>query len=136
MAPIAMAIGPENPVAARGGAITAWLAALVLAAVVDLTGFGYRAANEWQSNAAQLIERRQQQVAVSLTINMARPMRTAQIAVIDRHEWRNQDLDSPQQFARVRTVRVSRGVLRIAPSSGREFRGAHVAPSVVGGWWR
>lgn len=95
-----MAIGPENPVAARGGAITAWLAALVLAAVVVLTGFGYRAANEWQSNAAQLIERRQQQVAVSLTINVARPMRTVQIAVIDRHEWRSEDIDSPQEFAR------------------------------------
>ena len=29
------------------------------ALLVALTGFGYRAANEWQSNAAQLIERRQ-----------------------------------------------------------------------------
>jgi signal transduction histidine kinase len=78
-----------------------WLAALVLAGVVALTWFGYRAANEWQSNAAQLIERRQQQVAVSLTINLARPMRTVQVAVIDRHEWGAADLDSPQHFARV-----------------------------------
>ena len=101
MARIPMPIGPENPVAARGGAITAWLGALVLAGVVALTWFGYRAANEWQSNAAQLIERRQQQVAVSLTINLARPMRAVQVTVIDRHEWGSEDLDSPEQFARV-----------------------------------
>jgi signal transduction histidine kinase len=98
---MAMPISPENPVAVRGGAVTVWLAALVLAGVVALTWFGYRAANQWESNAAQLIERRQQQVAVSLTINLARPMRTVQVAVIDRHEWGSEDLDSPQHFARV-----------------------------------
>ena len=65
-----MRITPEHPIAAWGGALTAWLAVLLLAGVVALTWFGYRAANEWQSNAAQLIERRQHQVAVSLTINV------------------------------------------------------------------
>ena len=96
-----MRLTPENPLAARGGTITAWLAILVLAGVVALTWFGYRAANEWQSNAAQLIERRQEQVAVSLTINLVRDMRAVQVTVIDRHEWDRNDLDSPEQLATV-----------------------------------
>ena len=89
---------PENPLAARGGAITGWLAALMLAGVVALTWFGYRAANEWQSNAAQLIERRQQQVAVALTLNLIRDMRAVQGSVLDRREWRD-ELQSPKQLA-------------------------------------
>ncbi len=92
---------PEHPIVARGGSITAWLAVLVLAGVVALTWFGYRAANEWQSNAAQLIERRQQQVAVSLTLNLVRDMRAVQVAFIDRHEWGNDELNSPKQLAGV-----------------------------------
>jgi signal transduction histidine kinase len=95
-----MRITPDS-IAARGGALTAWLAVLVLAGVVALTWFGYRAANEWQSNAGQLTERRQHQVAVSLTINMVRDMRAVQVSVIDRHEWRSEELDSPAQLAEV-----------------------------------
>jgi signal transduction histidine kinase len=95
-----MRIRPENPIATRGGAITAWLAVLVLAGVVALTWFGYRAANEWQANLGKLIERRQQQVAVSLTINVAYNMRAVQATVIDRHEWRD-ELDAPDQLAAV-----------------------------------
>src|SRR2546429_2567240 len=94
-----MRITPENPLAARGGAITAWLAVLVLAGVIALTWFGYRAANEWQSNAAQLIERRQQQVAVALTLNLVRDMRAVQATFLDRHEWKSDELDSPKQMA-------------------------------------
>ena len=95
-----MRMTPEHPIAARGGALTAWLAVLVLAGVVALTWFGYRAANEWQSNVAKLIERRQQQVAVALTINVAYNMRAVQATVIDRHEWRD-ELDAPEQLAAV-----------------------------------
>jgi signal transduction histidine kinase len=96
-----MRITPENPIAVRGGAITAWLAVLVLAGVVALTWFGYRAANEWQSSVAKLIERRQHQVAVSLTINAAYNMRAVQATVIVRHEWRSDELDAPEQLAAV-----------------------------------
>ena len=96
-----MRITPEHPIAAWGGALTAWLAVLLLAGVVALTWFGYRAANEWQSNAAQLIERRQHQVAVSLTINVVRDMRAVQVTVLDRHEWSSDELDSPTQLADV-----------------------------------
>jgi signal transduction histidine kinase len=94
-----MRMTPENPIAARGGAITAWLAVLVLAGVMALTWFGYRAADEWQSNLGKLIERRQHQVAVSLTINVAYNMRAVQATVIDRHEWRRDELDEPEQLA-------------------------------------
>ena len=96
-----MRLTPENPFAARGGAITGWLAVLVLAGVVALTWIGYRAASEWQSSAAQLIERRQSQVATSLSLNLARDMRAVQTTVVDRHEWRSDELDSPQQLASV-----------------------------------
>jgi signal transduction histidine kinase len=95
-----MRIRPENPLAAKGGAITVWLAALVLAGVVALTWFGYRAASEWQSNAAQLLERRQYQVAVSLSLNLARDLRAVQ-TFIDRHEWGSDELESPKQLADV-----------------------------------
>jgi signal transduction histidine kinase len=103
-----MRLTPENSLAARGGTITAWLAVLVLAGVVALTWFGYRAANEWQSSAAQLIERRQQQVAVAMTLNIVRDMRAAQQTVIDRREWATDELDSPEHLARV-----------LAPAFGR-----------------
>ena len=96
-----MRLTPENPLAAWGGTITAWLAILVLAGVVALTWFGYRAANEWQSNAAQLIERRQQQIAVAMTLNIVRDMRAVQQTVIDRREWAPDELDSPEALARV-----------------------------------
>src|SRR5688500_10433776 len=89
---------PESSISARSGAFTAWLAVLVLAGVVALTWFGYRAANEWQSNAAQLIERRQLQVATSLSLNLARDMRAVQVTV-DRNEWGSDELDSPPQLA-------------------------------------
>jgi hypothetical protein len=94
-------ITPEHPLVARGGAITAWLATLVLAGVVALTWFGYRAASEWQSNAAQLIERRQFQVATSLSLNLSRDLRAVQTAFIDRHEWGGDELESPKQLADV-----------------------------------
>ena len=61
----------------------------------------YRAANAWQTNAAQLIERRQQQIAGSLTINLARDMRAVQATVIDRREWRTVELISPEHLAQV-----------------------------------
>ena len=96
-----MRLTPESPLAARGGTITAWLAVLVLAGVVALAWLGYRAADEWQSNAGQLIARRQQQIAVSLTINLARDMRAVQAAVIDRREWGSDELDSPERLAEV-----------------------------------
>ena len=96
-----MRLTPENALAARGGTITGWLAILVLAGVVALAWLGYRAANEWQSNAGQLIGRRQQQIAVSLTINLARDMRAVQAAVIDRREWGSDALDSPAHLAEV-----------------------------------
>ena len=96
-----MRLTPENPLAAWGGTITAWLAMLVLAGVVALTWFGYRAANEWQSSAAQLIERRQQQVAVAITLNIVRDMRAVQQSVVDRREWAPDELDSPEHLARV-----------------------------------
>ena len=96
-----MRLTPENPLAARWGTITAWLAILVLAGVVALTWLGYRAASEWQSNAAQLIERRQYQVATSLSLNLARDMRAVQTTVVDRNEWGSDELDSPKQFANV-----------------------------------
>lgn len=95
-----MRLTPESPLAARGGTITAWLAVLVLAGVVALAWFGYRAANEWQSNAAQLIERRQQQVAVAMTLNIVRDMRAVQQTVVDRREWATHELDSPEHLAR------------------------------------
>src|SRR5947209_1661036 len=91
---------PESAIA-RGGTITAWLAILVLAGVLPLTWVGYRAANAWQSSAAQLIERRQQQIAGSLTINLARDMRAVQATVIDRREWRTVELTSPEHLAQV-----------------------------------
>jgi signal transduction histidine kinase len=96
-----MRLTPESALAARGGTITAWLAVLVLAGVLALTWLGYRATNEWQSNAAQLITRRQQQIAVSLTINLARDMRGVQATVIDRREWRSDELAAPEQLAQV-----------------------------------
>ena len=96
-----MRITPESLIAARGGALTAWMAVLVLVGVMALTWFGYRAANEWQSNAAQLIERRQFQVATSLSLNLARDLRAVQIAVVDRHEWGIDELESPTQLAKV-----------------------------------
>ena len=96
-------ITPEHPLVARGGAITAWLATLVLAGVVALTWFGYRAANEWQSNAAQLIERRQFQVATSLSLNLSRDLRAVQTAFIDRHEWGADEIESPKELADVLT---------------------------------
>jgi signal transduction histidine kinase len=92
---------PDSVLAARGGTITAWLAILVLAGVLPLTWLGYRAANAWQSNAAELIKRRQQQIAGSLTINLARDMRAVQAAVIDRREWRTVELTSPEHLAQV-----------------------------------
>src|SRR5437867_11341767 len=96
-----MRLTRDSPLAARGGAITAWLALFVLASVVALTWLGYRATNEWQSNAAQLIKRRQQQISVSLTINLARDMRAVQATVIDRREWRTGELASPEPLAGV-----------------------------------
>jgi signal transduction histidine kinase len=92
---------PENALAARGGTITVWLAVLVFAGVLLLTWVGYRAANAWQSNADQLVKRRQQQIAGSLTINLARDMRAVQATVIDRREWRTAELTSPEQLAQV-----------------------------------
>ena len=103
-----MRISPESPLAVKGGAITVWLAILVLAGVVALTWIGYRAANEWQSNAGQLIERREQQVAMSLTLNLARDMRAVQTTVIDRHEWGSAELDSPEYLAEVLTPALGR----------------------------
>jgi len=94
-------LSPESALAARGGTIAAWLAILVLAGVLPLTWVGYRAANEWQSNVAQLIMRRQQQVSGSLTINLARDMRAVQATVIDRREWRTVELTSPEHLAEV-----------------------------------
>src|SRR5688500_547716 len=91
---------PDNPLAAKGGTITVWLAALILAGVVARTWFGYRAASEWQSSAAQLLERRQYQVAVSLSLNLARDLRAVQ-TFIDRHEWGSDELESPTQLADV-----------------------------------
>jgi signal transduction histidine kinase len=96
-----MRFTPDSALAARGGTITAWLAILVLAGVLALTWVGYRAANEWQSNAAQLIKRRQQQIATSLTVNLARDMRGVQATVIDRREWRTDELGSPERLAEV-----------------------------------
>jgi signal transduction histidine kinase len=96
-----MRLTPDSALAARGGTITAWLAILVLAGVLALTWVGYRAANEWQSNAAQLIKRRQQQIAASLTINLARDMRGVQATVIDRREWRTDELGSPERLTDV-----------------------------------
>jgi len=96
-----MRLTPESALAARGGTITAWLATFVLAGVLALTWLGYRASNEWQSNAAQLITRRQQQIAVSLSINLARDMRGVQATVIDRREWRTEELVSPERLAEV-----------------------------------
>src|SRR5438270_9028496 len=92
---------PESAIA-RGGTLTACLAILVLAGVLPLTWVGYRAANEWQTNAAQLIERRQQQIAGSLAINLARDMRAVQATVIDRREWSPVELTSPDHLAQVR----------------------------------
>jgi signal transduction histidine kinase len=94
-------LNPDSALAARGGTITAWLAILVLAGVLPLTWVGYRAANAWQSNAAELIKRRQQQIAGSLSINLARDMRAVQATVIDRREWRPTELTSPEQLAQV-----------------------------------
>jgi signal transduction histidine kinase len=96
-----MRLTPESALAARGGTITVWLATFVLAGVLALTWLGYRATNEWQSNAAQLIKRRQQQIAASLTINLARDMRGVQATVIDRREWRSDELGSPERLAGV-----------------------------------
>ncbi len=48
-------LNPDSALAARGGTITMWLAILVLAGVLPLTWVGYRAANAWESNAAQLV---------------------------------------------------------------------------------
>jgi signal transduction histidine kinase len=94
-------LNPDSALAARGGTITMWLAVLVLAGVLPLTWVGYRAANAWESNAAQLIGRRQQQIAGSLMINLARDMRAVQATVIDRREWRTVELTSPEQLAQV-----------------------------------
>src|SRR5688572_22120073 len=91
---------PESALA-RGGTITTWLAILVFAGVLPLAWVGYRAANAWQSNAAELIKRRQQQIAGSLTINLARDMRAVQATVIDRREWRTVELTSPEHMAQV-----------------------------------
>ena len=103
-----MRISPESPLAVKGGAITVWLAILVLAGVLALTWIGYQAADEWQSNAGQLIERREQQIAVSLTLNLARDMRAVQTTVIDRHEWGSAELDSPKYLAEVLTPALQR----------------------------
>jgi signal transduction histidine kinase len=92
---------PESALAARAGTITAWLAILVFAGVLLLTWLGYRAANAWQANADQLIKRRQQQIAGSLTINLARDMRAVQATVIDRREWRTVELTPPEDLAQV-----------------------------------
>jgi signal transduction histidine kinase len=78
-----------------------WLAILVLAGVLPLTWVGYRAAHAWESNAAQLMGRRQQQIAGSLMINLARDMRGVQATVIDRREWRTTELTSPERLAQV-----------------------------------
>jgi signal transduction histidine kinase len=94
-------LNPESPLTARSGAITASLAILVLAGVVPLAWVGYRAANAWQSSAAQLLKQRQQQIAGSLTINMARDMRAVQVTVIDRREWRTAELTSPERLAQI-----------------------------------
>ena len=94
-------LAPESALAARGGTLTAWLAILVLAGILLLTWVGYRAANAWQSSAAELVKRRQQQIAGSLTINLARDMRAVQATVIDRREWRTVELTSPEQLAKV-----------------------------------
>jgi signal transduction histidine kinase len=93
-------LSPESALA-RGGTITTWLAILVFAGVLPLAWVGYRAANAWQSNAAELIKRRQQQIAGSLTINLARDMRAVQATVIDRREWRTVELTSPEHLAQV-----------------------------------
>jgi signal transduction histidine kinase len=92
---------PEGPLTARGGTITAWLAILVLAGVVPLAWVGYRAANAWQSSAAQLLKQRQQQIAGSLAINLVRDMRAVQATVIDRREWTTVELTSPERLAQV-----------------------------------
>jgi signal transduction histidine kinase len=94
-------LSPESALAARGGTITVWLAILVFAGVLLLTWVGYRAANAWQSNAAQLMKHRQQQIAGSLTINLARDMRAVQATVIDRRQWRTVELTSPEHLAQV-----------------------------------
>jgi signal transduction histidine kinase len=92
---------PESPLAARVGTITAWLAVLVFSGVLLLTWVGYRAANAWQTSADQLVERRQQQIASSLTINLARHMRAVQATVIDRRDWRTGELTSPHALAQI-----------------------------------
>jgi signal transduction histidine kinase len=94
-------LNPEGPLTARGGTITAWLAMLVLAGVLPLAWVGYRAANAWQSSAAQLLKQRQQQIAGSLAINLVRDMRAVQATVIDRREWTTVELTSPERLAQV-----------------------------------
>lgn len=94
-------LNPQGTLAARGGTITVWLAILVLAGVLPLVWVGYRAANAWQSSAAQLLRQRQQQIAGSLSINLARDMRAVQATVIDRREWTNVELTSPEELAQV-----------------------------------
>ena len=128
-------LSPETALAARVGTIAAWLGILVLAGVLLLTWVGYRAANAWQSNAAQLIQRRQQQIAGSLAINLARDMRAVQATVIDRREWRTVELTSPEHLAPVLApsipaLRLSRSVLRGTIAAGAELPGSRVAPAL------
>src|SRR5215212_7339477 len=94
-------LNPQGTLAARSGTITQWLAILVLAGVLPLAWFGYRAANAWQSSAAQLLKQRQQQIAGSLAINLVRDMRAVQATVIDRREWTSVELTSPERLAQV-----------------------------------
>ena len=131
-------LAPESALAARGGTITAWLAILVLAGVLLLTWVGYRAANAWQSSAAELVKRRQQQIAGSLTINLARDMRAVQATVIDRREWRTVELTSPEQLAKVlapvfRRYAYPEVFFAARLAAGAELPRSGVAPARVGG---
>jgi len=84
--------------AARGGRLTAWLAALICCGVAALAWFGYRATNEWRHSSSQLVERRTHETADLLVTALGRDMRAVQISILDGRDWDASSVSAPYEL--------------------------------------
>lgn len=74
------------------------LAIVVLGTVITLAWYGYRAATEWQSSSAVLVERRERDLANLLTTALTRDMRGVQGSVLGGREWNSLFFEPPYEI--------------------------------------
>lgn len=74
------------------------LAMIVLAAVIALAWYGYRATTEWQSSSAVLVDRHQRDLANLLAMALTRDMRGVQVSVLGGPEWNPLYFEPPYEI--------------------------------------